>query len=246
MRFNRKFIISLLFTITSAATTSRSSQMSEACKTEMINIEKCISSEITKDNINLICTTSKSNECQQFYTNPMSLTPSCQNISELISVSTKIFSNSLSLMCETDEEGNICPFTEYEIVASDPLNSLYSNMENSANADGLNAIKNTCTSEKCKAATKKYLQFIIDNNNSVSKTIELNYKFTSFQNTNVEVINNLKRYIEFLNGNECKNATTIQANQLKSDQISYALAKYIAKPTIISLTIFKLKGREAP
>jgi hypothetical protein len=263
MKLNFKLIISVLITSVLAADKNDASGIPKACITEMMKIEKCISPKITKENINMICTTTKSQECQQFFTNPMSLLPSCQKFSELIKISTKIFNNSLSLMCENDESGNLCPFTEYEIAAADkslvPTNSLVSNISNTipTGTDAISAIKSSCSSAKCKAATLKYVQFLIDSNNDVTKIIEANYKFAALQNANAEVLSELKSFLEILNGKECgvvapppaismvndtsvMTNNTIQANQLKGDQNSNGLTRYITKPTIISFIIYMI------
>lgn len=268
MKFNTKYFISLFTTAFTVVNGSpASSGFSEACITEMTNMEKCISQKITKENLNIVCEASKSPDCQEFYSNPMSFLPSCQNFNELITTSSQIFNNSLSLMCETDESGNICPFTEYELTTSNGgmigSNNLNPNGETNPidnntinNNDAMNAVKNTCSSAKCKAATQKYIQFIIDSNNDVTKTIAANYKFAALQNANTEVVNELKSFLDILNGNECTPTTgnlltnsianntavpgnnTLQANQMKSEN-SYAITKYITKPMfIVSFVIY--------
>jgi len=257
MKFNSKLFIPFFTVIT--AINADPSQLTEECMNEMMNMEKCISQKITKENLNAICEASKTQDCQQFYADPMSFLPSCQNFGELITTSSQIFNNSLSLMCENDETGNICPFTEYELslsnnneeqnVGTNPMDTTIGNNDEEA----LNAIKKTCTSPKCKAATQKYIQFLIDSNNDVTKTIAANYRFASLQNANTEVINKLNSFLEVLNGNECIPASTQpqvpmlnnstapnnDTNPAKPEQNSFGITKYITKPMfIISFVIY--------
>jgi len=205
MKINLKLFFSIFITIISVSAENQNNNGNGfkgfpiACKNEMLQVEKCISQRVTKENLNSICTAAKSELCQQFYTNPMSIVPSCNNFKSLITISANVFSNSVSLMCETDENGNICPFTEYEIFANN-------NGNNNAvlNNNALNAIKYTCVSNKCTIATKKYIQYLLNNNDIVIQIISANYRFSNIEDANREVMNSLNIFMSILNSNDCK------------------------------------------
>lgn len=205
MKINLKLFFSIFITTISVSAQNQNNNGNGfkgfpiACKNEMLQVEKCLSQRITKENLIGICTAAKSELCQQFYTNPMGIVPSCNNFKSLITISANVFSNSVSLMCETDENGNICPFTEYEIFASN-------NGNNNAvmNNNALNAIKYTCVSNKCTIATRKYIQYLIDNNEIVIQIISANYRFSNIEDANREVMNSLNIFMSILNSDDCK------------------------------------------
>ncbi|ORX46853.1 hypothetical protein BCR36DRAFT_413804 [Piromyces finnis] len=204
------FISSIISAVLAAPFNSNngsSGRFTEACKAEMIAIEGCISQKISKENLSSVCATSQSTQCQQFYFNPMSFLPSCQSVKSLITVSAEIFKNTLSIMCETSETGEICPFTDYEITTglANTMNVYKNNpmAEMQMNEAALNSIKNSCSSPKCTEATKKYIQFLLDSNNSVTQAIAANYKFSALPNANKEVVDKLKSFLDILDGPNC-------------------------------------------
>jgi len=206
MKINPKLFFSIFITTISATSAANSNNNNSnsfkgfpyACKNEMLRVEKCMSREITKRNLNTICTAAKTTICQKFYSDPMSVVPSCINFKSLISTSARVFNNSLSLMCETDERGNLCPLTEYEI-------SVNNNSHNTIiNDNSLKAIRNTCASAKCTKATKNYIQYLLNNNSSILQIVSTNYRFSSIEDANKEVVNSLSTFMKILNGNNCK------------------------------------------
>jgi len=206
MKINPKLFFSIFITTISATLALNSNNSNSnsfkgfpnACKNEMLRVEKCMSREITKGNLNTICTAAKTKICQKFYSDPMSVVPSCKNFKSLISTSARVFNNSLSLMCETDERGNLCPLTEYEISVS---NNSYNTI---INDNSLKAIRNTCSSAKCTKATKKYIQYLLNNNSSILQIVSTNYRFSSIEDANKEVVNSLSTFMKILNENNCK------------------------------------------
>ncbi|ORX83816.1 hypothetical protein BCR32DRAFT_326243 [Anaeromyces robustus] len=228
------------------------SVFSPACENEMMQIESCISQKITKENIDTICESSKSQQCQQFLNDPMSVLPSCVAFKELIMTSTTLYNNSLSLICEKSEDGNICPFTEYEIsygITNAAASNTAASNTNTVNQDAENAIKNSCRSTKCKEATQKYLQYLLDNSSTVVKTITTNYNFGNNVNAvNTEVTNQIKSLIDILNGEDCKNivvnsamaANDTQLNQLKATEASFATSSHFKPSLIISFIIYMI------
>ncbi|OUM62505.1 hypothetical protein PIROE2DRAFT_11197 [Piromyces sp. E2] len=200
-----------------------SGKFSEACKAELMKVQNCISQKISKENIKTVCAAAQSAQCQQFYSNPMSFVPSCQNVNSLITTSADIFRNSVSVMCETNETGELCPFTEYEVTVG-LTNIIKANKKKSQLAEQqmneavLNSIKKTCESPKCTEATKKYIRYLLDSNGSVTQTIAKNFKFSTLPTANKEVVDKLNLYLDILDGPNCITSTTNQPISSENNQ----------------------------
>jgi len=210
MKFFSKIIfISCIVSVFAAPYGSNSaSRFSESCKIELNGIQHCISQKISKGNLNSVCEAAQSTQCQQFYSYPMSFVPSCQSVESLITASAEIFKNSVSIMCEKSETGEICPFTEYEITTG-LTNIIYADKKESniaemkMDAAALTSIENTCKSPKCTEATKKYIKYLLDSNDSVTRAIAANFKFSALPTANKEVVEKLKSFLDILDGPNC-------------------------------------------
>jgi len=88
--------------------------LSEACIEELNNSEytECMD-EVTKTNFKQLCSSFKSEKCQNFYNNPLNYLPNCKNeptIKEYYQpINIEYMTIIKELTCLTDEEDNLCP-----------------------------------------------------------------------------------------------------------------------------------------
>ncbi|OUM66026.1 hypothetical protein PIROE2DRAFT_6824 [Piromyces sp. E2] len=154
MKFYQK-IIPLLF-VASSYQNKILAVLNTKCKKELKPFKDCEVNfkNSSLDNVLNQCEKYNAANCRQFYEDPYKYAPSCVNLhkfdinypqSNIFNVSEiDILSN--NIICDTDENGDICPFANYL-------------MDNKL----LDAIEDNCHSKKCTDLASKYFKFYIDN-----------------------------------------------------------------------------------
>ena len=162
-----------------------------SCQNELNNsveYQECFNSTITIDNYKQLCVTLTSNKCQQFFLNPMANLPNCSHnyqFIELLSPSIMSSTNSnVKLICQTDEEGNLCPIAE-DLFEDGQIKE--------------KSIKNSCKSKNC-------VNTAIEVYSSLTKNLENmeNLSITT-GNNDVESKNNIAVIMDYLLSEECQN-----------------------------------------
>lgn len=130
----------------------------------------CLTSEkITFSNLESVCSAYKSEKCQNFFNSSISNIDSCSNEVKTVleSVEKTIKSNVsriINLKCAKDENGNICPISNYVIangdIPSDPNNPEWKQ-----------AVDETCKSKACSEAFINYSDSTVNNDNGVSQAV---------------------------------------------------------------------------
>jgi len=161
------------------------------CQNELDNsveYQECFKPTITSENYKTLCNTLTSNKCQQFYLFPMSYLPKCTHNLEVVELlSPSMMSNTISsvkLICQTDEQGNLCP------IAEDLL-------ENQSIKE--KSIKKSCRSKNCiNSAIEMYssLQRNLDNLENLSITTGINDNKSE---------NNIITIMDYLKSEKCQN-----------------------------------------
>ena len=176
-------------------------------------ISDCITSEqITFSNLESICSAYKSEKCQTFFNSSISSIPACsgevKDVVNSVEKSIKLHVASvIDLKCAKDENGNICPISNYVIqngdIPSDP-----------SDPNWQQAVQDTCKSKACSEAFINYTNTTNNNNNSndVNQTI-VNGVIggTGIDNTpvvNPNIINNAADTIKNTQGDNIGNGTT--------------------------------------
>jgi hypothetical protein len=147
----------------------------------------CYTPTVTKENYKELCSVLTSQKCQQFYANPMSYLPNCgtsQQIVELLSDAVmKTTVSSVLLICQNDENGNLCPMAESLLD--------YGKIKDKS-------IKKTCQSKSC---VNQALEMYSSLNNNMDDI--QNLSITSGA-ANADSQNNISIITNYLTSAECK------------------------------------------
>ncbi|ORY22279.1 hypothetical protein LY90DRAFT_632074 [Neocallimastix californiae] len=177
--------------------------------------------DINKDNIDTVCTSLNSDKCQNLV-NGISSINTCVNLGEDFLSLKKNMINlqfiAVEFLCSKDENGNYCPYTNFELEHSTLIGDEIDDVEidnvgesqireneKKVKEEGFNAIKNSCKSEICTDAFLKILPQL--------ENYEKNYQIKY-----VKYNNNVKDNLQFQSGmTETSNFNKI-INYLESDE----------------------------
>ncbi|ORX58408.1 hypothetical protein BCR36DRAFT_580034 [Piromyces finnis] len=175
-----------------------------------VEYRDCFLPTITKENYKELCIVLNSTKCQQFYNDPMFYLPNCiddYQISELLSPT--IISSTLSsihLICQTDEQNNLCPIAE----------ALLNNQNLKEKT-----IKKTCASKNCINAAIQVYSSLQTNLNDFE-----NLSITTGSNDDSSK-NNIVTVMDYLNSQECQNYKSNKGDSNESSstnlKISYSI-----------------------
>eukprot|EP00833_Pecoramyces_ruminatium_P016169 jgi/Orpsp1_1/1190201/evm.model.d7180000077392.1 len=236
MKFSNPIIIFLFASLTfSYNVQKRLFKREEALELNSVTdcdeaIKKECNLEVNKNNLDTVCTTYNSDKCQNLINKGIVSLPACNALGQdFISIEQdmlKLHMITVEFMCTKDEQGNNCPFTNFELENS----SIFSNEgkinneegnENGKEIDdtnypkykendvvdeeGITAIIETCKSKKCTNALLNVIPLLssFENNFEVKYNIHLKKRQFQFDNgmTDNEKFNKI---INFLNSDECK------------------------------------------
>jgi len=137
-----------------------SSDCASAIKSQ---IGDCITSEkITLSNLDSICSAYKSDKCQNFFNSSINSIEGCSSEASIIVTAVEKYiklkvASVLNLKCAKDENGNVCPISNYVIQNGDvPSDSTDPNWQQ--------AVQDTCKSKTCSDAFIDYTNNTINNN----------------------------------------------------------------------------------
>jgi len=163
--------------------------LSPECKEQYVNSEYYIECEpdIQLSNYKDICSKVNSEKCQTYYENPLNYYPLCKENSEFSKlyqpILLKSMKQSYDLICQTDEEGNLCPFSIHTITKTGGIEVLY----------------DQCKSKKCTDA-------LINTYKNVDLDQLLAFEELSSTSGNVSYneLNSMKNIVAVLESNTCK------------------------------------------
>jgi len=166
--------------------------LSEECRNEYENSEynKCMPT-IDLYNYKNACSDIQSEECQAFYKNPLKYYPICKDIPDFRemyqSIMIEILKQGLDIKCQTDESGNMCPFSIYLITDS----------------DAVDVLKDQCESKKCtESLISVYQKLNMDQYAAYENSPYTSGSFT-YQELNIK-----KNIISRLESEECQSLHT--------------------------------------
>ena len=163
--------------------------LSPECKEEYLNSEYYIDCEpdIQLSNYKDICFKFNSEKCQTYYENPLNYYPHCKENPEFSKmyqpILLKSMKQSYDLICQTDEEGNLCPFSIHTITKT----------------GGAEVLLDQCKSKKC-------TESLINTYKNVDLDQLLAFEELSSTSGNVSYneLNSMKNIVTVLESNTCK------------------------------------------
>jgi len=175
--------------------------LSNECVEEQNNsgYDECLE-KITTSNYKQVCSTLKTEKCQKFYTNPLDYFPICKNEPQFVELFQPAIMEtvklSFELKCQTDEEGNLCPFALSAILKG----------------DGSTVLDDTCKSKICTDSTIKVYQSV----NLEQISAYENLSSTSGRYSYDE-INSFKRLVKMLESDECRSQHVTNVSNVTSN-----------------------------
>jgi len=192
------------------------------CQKNIIEVfEPCTSKNITKETIDDICSTFKSEKCQKLFNSNITSIEGCEHITEDITPSINnlinIYTSQLELLCEKDENGKLCPLGE-------------SFINESNKKPNMTEIDETCKSKKCTDLSIKVLSSY-NSLDTINQKLELNQLFGLIPNST-----------ETDKDNNSKILTSLSTNCTTSAQSSDAItsAEITISSTLLGILLFLL------
>jgi len=197
--------------------------LSQECIEEQNNSEhnECLNL-ITVDNYKQMCSSYKTEKCQNFYKNPLDYFPKCKDVPKIKEIYQPIIMENLKLSyeleCQIDEEGNLCPMA---------LSLILQN-------GGYEVLEDTCKSKICSDSAIKVLKNInLDQFSALENLSSTNGSFSYNE------ITSMKKVANFLESDECKYKQVKNTNNSKQDTSNASYVK-INKSLLISLILLLL------
>lgn len=204
---------------------------SEACISELTLIKNCIMSNVTKEKLEESCSYYNSPTCQQFFDDPLGVTPSCQEnsvVSTLVSSTINLISLDLKVKCQNDENNTTCPLAELELTNENASNDLIKN-----------AVTESCNSKICRENTLNFIENAAEVNGKAANLLQssLSKISGSISEENLNNVlqdqtnnnNELSTYLEILKSDSCKTQSTTSGNATSdATSIIYCIKSGIA------------------
>ncbi|ORX42846.1 hypothetical protein BCR36DRAFT_305742 [Piromyces finnis] len=195
--------------------------ISEECLNEYKNSEynECLPT-ITLDNFKGECLKIQNEKCQKFYEDPLKYYPICGNFPAFKELYQPNMIKSLlqgyDIYCQTNENGDLCPFS---------INVITKN-------DNIEILNEQCKSKKCTESLLKVYK-------EISKDQYTAYENSSFTSGNYsdQDLNELNHIISTLESKQCKSSHVSNDNET-SDSISIKINNILLISLSLLLLIF--------